>query len=61
MENGKIWDTYAVITYCYSCLFSLNLEQHLSEYDDWADQFEQLPIHFMGFHGQVDIDTVIKV
>ena len=42
-------------------LFSLNLEQHLSEYDHWADQFEQLPLHFMGFHGQADIDTVIKV
>ena len=43
------------------CLFSLNLEQHLSEYEHWADEFEQLPLHFMGFHGQADIDTVIKV
>ena len=33
----------------------------MSEYDHWADQFEQLPLHFMGFHGQADIDTVIKV
>ena len=41
--------------------FSLNLEQHLSEYDHWADQFEQLPLYFMGFHGQADIDTVVKV
>ena len=30
--------------------FSLNLEQHLSEYEHWADQFEQL-LHGLSWTG----------
>ena len=54
------WYMLSLSSFLY-IIFSLNLEQHLSEYDHWADQFERLPLHFMDFHGQADIDTVIKV
>ena len=40
---------------------SLNLEHHLAEYDYWADEFSQLPLYFMGFHGQADVVGVVKV
>ena len=39
----------------------LNLENHLAQYDYWADKFQQLPLYFMGFYGPADISTVIEV
>lgn len=37
-----------------------DLSQHISEYDEWADQFELLPMYFMNFHGQQNIRKVIE-
>ena len=31
----------------------------MRQYDYWADQFQQLPLHFMAFHGSADLKTVI--
>ncbi|KAG7262045.1 hypothetical protein CRUP_015993 [Coryphaenoides rupestris] len=31
------------------------LEENLERYDYWADQFEELPLYFMTFHGQQNI------
>jgi len=41
--------------------FRKDLSQHISEYDEWADQFELLPMYFMNFHGQQNIRKVIEV
>ncbi|KAK6487255.1 twinkle protein [Huso huso] len=35
------------------------LEENLDQYEEWADQFEELPLYFMTFHGQQNIKTVI--
>ncbi|XP_074090005.1 twinkle mtDNA helicase [Macrotis lagotis] len=35
------------------------LEERLEEYDEWADQFEDLALYFMTFHGQQSIRTVV--
>ncbi|CAL8304213.1 unnamed protein product [Lota lota] len=35
------------------------LEENLERYDYWADQFEELPLYFMTFHGQQNIKTVL--
>ncbi|KAJ3607726.1 hypothetical protein NHX12_024777 [Muraenolepis orangiensis] len=35
------------------------LEDSLEHYDYWADLFEELPLHFMTFHGQQNIKTVL--
>ncbi|XP_072280086.1 twinkle mtDNA helicase isoform X2 [Pyxicephalus adspersus] len=37
----------------------LRLEEQLHLYDEWADKFEELPLYFMTFHGQQNIQTVI--
>ena len=42
-------------------ILRLNLEHHLDDYEHWADKFQQLPLYFMGFHGQADVSTVIQV
>lgn len=39
----------------------LPLEQNLQLFDFWADQFEQLPVYFMTFHGQQSIKVVMEV
>lgn len=39
----------------------LPLDQNLHLFDYWADQFEQLPIYFMTFHGQQSIKVVMEV
>ncbi|XP_013387499.1 twinkle protein, mitochondrial-like [Lingula anatina] len=36
-----------------------NLATHFAEFDKYADQFEQLPMHFMAFHGQESLKRVI--
>ncbi|KAF3704177.1 Twinkle protein, mitochondrial [Channa argus] len=35
------------------------LEENLEQYDYWADNFEELPLYFMTFHGQQNIKTVL--
>jgi twinkle protein len=39
----------------------LNLERHLKQYGYWANQFQQLPLYFMGFYGAADISSVLEV
>lgn len=36
------------------------LEDNLEQYDFWADNFEELPLYFMTFHGQQNIKYVQK-
>ncbi|XP_055624611.1 mitochondrial DNA helicase [Toxorhynchites rutilus septentrionalis] len=36
------------------------LDVNLSEFDYWADAFEQLPVYFMTFHGQQPIKVVME-
>lgn len=31
------------------------LDEQLEKYDEWADKFEDLPLHFMTFYGQQNI------
>ncbi|CAI8047719.1 Twinkle protein, mitochondrial [Geodia barretti] len=38
----------------------LNLERHLKQYGYWANQFQQLPLYFMGFYGAADISSVLE-
>lgn len=42
-------------------MVGLPLEEHLDQFDVWADKFEQLPIYFMTFHGQQSIKIVMEV
>ena len=58
---GSVWSADHNNIIMLFLLHSLNLEHHLAEYEYWADEFEQLPIYFMGFHGQSDVHTVVKV
>ncbi|KAF7265342.1 hypothetical protein GWI33_021233 [Rhynchophorus ferrugineus] len=37
-----------------------SLEENLNLFDEMADQFEQLPIYFMTFHGQQSIKVVME-
>lgn len=37
------------------------LENNLSEFDSYADEFEKLPVYFMTFHGQQSIRVVMEV
>lgn len=41
-------------------LAGMPLDEHLSDFDYWADQFEKLPIYFMTFHGQQPIKVVME-
>ncbi|XP_065161163.1 mitochondrial DNA helicase-like [Atheta coriaria] len=36
------------------------LDEHLDQYDHWADKFEVLPIYYMTFHGQQSIKVVME-
>ncbi|CAL8072073.1 unnamed protein product [Orchesella dallaii] len=36
-----------------------NLEKHIEEYDQYADEFEKLPLYFMTFHGQQSVKAVL--
>uniref|UniRef100_A0A182NW93 DNA 5'-3' helicase n=1 Tax=Anopheles dirus TaxID=7168 RepID=A0A182NW93_9DIPT len=36
------------------------LDENLTEFERWADAFEQLPIYFMTFHGQQPIKLVME-
>jgi hypothetical protein len=47
--------------YLYIITFRINLVKNLDMFDHWADQFQQLPMHFMTFHGQENIQKVIEV
>lgn len=37
-----------------------NLENHLDQFDYWADEFTKLPIYFLTFHGQQSIKMVME-
>lgn len=37
------------------------LDDHLEEFDNWANQFEQLPMYFMTFYGQQPLKVVMEV
>lgn len=39
----------------------LPLEENLHRFDEFADEFEKLPIYFMTFHGQQTIKVVMEV
>ena len=43
------------------CVCSVNLEKKANEYAYWADQFQQLPLCFMGFYGPMGVRNVIEV
>ncbi|KAJ8964650.1 hypothetical protein NQ317_012320 [Molorchus minor] len=38
----------------------IRLDENLHLFDNWADQFEKLPIYFMTFHGQQPIKVVME-
>ncbi|KAI0231150.1 Twinkle protein, mitochondrial [Lamellibrachia satsuma] len=38
----------------------MNLVKRLDTFEHWADQFEELPMYFMTFHGQENIRNVIE-
>lgn len=37
------------------------LDEHLQEFDTWANLFEQLPMYFMTFYGQQPLKVVMEV
>lgn len=37
------------------------LDENLTDFEYWADEFEKLPIYFMTFHGQQSIKIVMEV
>lgn len=37
------------------------LEEHIDEFEYWADEFEKLPMFFMTFHGQQALRIVMEV
>ena len=37
------------------------MASNIEQFDYWGDQFEQLPMYFMTFHGQEMIANVIDV
>ncbi|XP_072154968.1 mitochondrial DNA helicase isoform X2 [Bemisia tabaci] len=38
----------------------LPLEQNLKDFEFWADQFEKLPLYFLTFHGQQNLQVVME-
>lgn len=42
-------------------LAGIPLEEHLDQFNYWADQFELLPIYFLTFHGQQSLKVVMEV
>ncbi|XP_022902467.2 mitochondrial DNA helicase [Onthophagus taurus] len=38
----------------------IQLDEHLDQFDFWADKFEKLPVYFMTFHGQQSIKIVME-
>lgn len=42
-------------------LAGLPLDQHLNEFDKFANEFEKLPMYFMTFHGQQSVKVVMEV
>lgn len=37
------------------------LDEHINEFDKWANAFERLPMYFMTFYGQQPLKTVMEV
>lgn len=42
-------------------MVGLPLDEHLLRFDEFAGEFEKLPIYFMTFHGQQSIKVVMEV
>ncbi len=41
--------------------YSVNLEEHLDQYEHWANRYEELPLYYMGFHGPMETIAVMEV
>lgn len=39
----------------------VQLDEHLDQFNKWADEFECLPVYYMTFHGQQSIKIVMEV
>lgn len=37
------------------------LDKNLDKFNEWADNFERLPIYFLTFHGQQPLNIVMDV
>lgn len=42
-------------------LAGVPLEQHLQNFNTFADEFQKLPIYYLAFHGQQPIKVVMEV
>ena len=42
-------------------LFRVNMTKNIGDFEYWADKFEELPMYFMTFAGEENIDMVIEV
>lgn len=38
---------------------AINLEDHLDQFDPWADRFQRLPMYYLTFHGSQKVDLVL--
>eukprot|EP00095_Tigriopus_kingsejongensis_P009959 maker-scaffold17_size721972-snap-gene-1.22 protein:Tk09959 transcript:maker-scaffold17_size721972-snap-gene-1.22-mRNA-1 annotation:"twinkle mitochondrial" len=38
---------------------ALNLEEHIDQFDAWADRFQQLSMYYLTFHGAQQVDLVL--
>ncbi|TRY62956.1 hypothetical protein TCAL_13733, partial [Tigriopus californicus] len=38
---------------------AINLEDHLDQFDPWADRFQRLPMYYLAFHGSQKVDLVL--
>ena len=37
----------------------INLEEHIEQFDKWADKFSKLPMYYLTFHGAEEVDKVL--
>ena len=51
---SKIWSQFVFV-------YRENLSHNLEKFDFWANSFEELPMYFMTFHGQEELEVVIDV
>lgn len=61
-----MWGSFEIRTERLICtmmnqMAKLPLAVHLDKFNVWADQFEQLPLYFLTFHGQQPLKTVMEV
>ena len=53
--------TCKIIIIIITVIYSVNFDDHLNEYQSYAEKFRTLPVHFMKFHGQTELIKVIEV